>query len=281
MAHAAARVSNRENILREGVFMHRTRLLNGSLSLICWIIISLCHTTHALATSYSTDQSDLWYNKGEAGWGIQFVQRGSVIFATMFVYDAANKPTWFTALLAPTNQSWTGDLYETNGPWFGSAVFSSAAVSRRTVGTMTWQNTGEHSEAGTLTYSVDGTQVRKNIVRQTLVLDDYSGSYTGMLSWRDCGGSREDVIDLTVTQAGDTITVMWFNTGTGMRCSYPGTLTQEGQFGSFTGSFSCTSHAGSFTIYELQVTQAAISGRLHDEVNGCITEAYFGGTRHR
>ncbi len=37
------------------------------------------------ATSFTTDQSDLWWNPNESEWGMQLVHRGSVIFATMFV----------------------------------------------------------------------------------------------------------------------------------------------------------------------------------------------------
>ena len=51
----------------------------------------------AYATSFSTDQSDLYYIVAESGWGIQLVQRGSVIFATMFVYGPSGTPTWYVA----------------------------------------------------------------------------------------------------------------------------------------------------------------------------------------
>jgi len=54
-------------------------------------------STPAWPTSFSTDQSDLWYIPAEAGRGIQFVQRGSVIFATMFVYYQFNIPIWYVA----------------------------------------------------------------------------------------------------------------------------------------------------------------------------------------
>ena len=47
---------------------------------------------------------------------IQFVQRGSVIFATMFVYDQFNIPIWYTATLNSVgNLTWTGDLLLTAG----------------------------------------------------------------------------------------------------------------------------------------------------------------------
>ena len=47
----------------------------------------------AYPASFSTDQSDLYYIPAESGWGIQLVQRGAVIFATMFVYGPGYTPT--------------------------------------------------------------------------------------------------------------------------------------------------------------------------------------------
>ena len=53
-------------------------------------IASLCAAAQLLgssaaATAFSADQSDLWWNRGESGRGVQLVQRASLIFATMFV----------------------------------------------------------------------------------------------------------------------------------------------------------------------------------------------------
>ena len=79
----------------------------------------------------------LWWNPTESGWGIQFVQQANTIFATMFVYDAANSPVWYTATLTPAGANvFRGDLHVTRGPWFGG-TFSSSAVGYRVVGTMT------------------------------------------------------------------------------------------------------------------------------------------------
>ena len=64
------------------------------------------------STSVTTDQSDLWWIPSEAGWGMQLVQRGSIIFATLFVYGPSSGPTWYTATLdAAPNLTWSGDLY--------------------------------------------------------------------------------------------------------------------------------------------------------------------------
>src|SRR5271169_2277635 len=73
-------------------------------------------------TSFTTDQSDRYYIVAEQGWGIQLVHRGSVIFATLFVYDQNGNPTWYTATMDyTTNLTWTGTLYATmNGTYFAS-----------------------------------------------------------------------------------------------------------------------------------------------------------------
>src|SRR5271168_1538879 len=75
----------------------------------------------AYATSFSTDQSDLWYISAESGWGIQLVQRGTVIFATLFVYGPSGQPTWYTATMDNVSGfTWTGTLYATTGTYFGT-----------------------------------------------------------------------------------------------------------------------------------------------------------------
>jgi hypothetical protein len=48
----------------------------------------------AYATSYSTDVSDLWWVPTESGWGMQLVQEGSTVYATLFVYGPTDQPTW-------------------------------------------------------------------------------------------------------------------------------------------------------------------------------------------
>jgi len=90
----------------------------------------------AYATSFTTDQSDLWYIPAESGWGMQLVQRGNVIFATLFVYDP-NNPTWYTATMDYTsNYTWTGTLYATTGtdfslPWNPAALTITRCCERR------------------------------------------------------------------------------------------------------------------------------------------------------
>ena len=61
----------------------------------------------ANASSYSTDNSDLWGNDSESGWGIQFVQRAENLFATLYIYNNSGAPVWYVAVLQPsTGTTW-------------------------------------------------------------------------------------------------------------------------------------------------------------------------------
>jgi hypothetical protein len=87
----------------------------------------------ASATSYSTDQSDLWYIPAESGWGIQLVQRDNIIFATLFVYDAARNPVWYVGTLNPAGPglAWSGSIYLTTGSYFGAMPYNPALFTGR------------------------------------------------------------------------------------------------------------------------------------------------------
>jgi hypothetical protein len=88
-----------------------------------------CVIPPASATSFSVDNSDLWGNPAENGWGLQIVQRAEIIFVTLYLYNANNTPVWYAAVLQPNGPTaWTGDLMQTGGPWFGTQPFNPAAV---------------------------------------------------------------------------------------------------------------------------------------------------------
>ena len=111
---------------------------------------------------------DLWWNPNEAGWGINFAHQGDTLFATLFTYDAARRPTWFvmSAGRKQADGSFFGELYRTRGAAFNAAPFPPIGPEQLVqVGTMRVQfpNDIEH---GTLTYSVNGVTVTKAITRQ-------------------------------------------------------------------------------------------------------------------
>ena len=240
------------------------------------------------ATSFSTDQSDVWSVPGENGWGFQLVQRNSGIFATMYVYDPTNIPIWYTATLEYAgNLVWTGDLYLTHGPWFGTVPFNSNAVTYRKVGTMTW--TATSVAAGEMRYDVDGVTVVKNATRPLLRYDDFSGHFAGGIHQTTTGclnpsfnGTGENFGIFNVAQNGQALSLGVFPT-TGGSCTYSGALTQAGQMGSVTGTFACSNgETGTFQFFEMQVTLNSIATRFvanSSTMAGCQYTGYAVGMR--
>jgi hypothetical protein len=202
----------------------------------------------------------------------------------MYVYDNGGKPTWSTATLRPAGAGWSGDLYLTTGPWYGTSGFDPQSVTVRKAGTMTW--TSADASNGTITYSIDGVPVGKNVVRQYLDTDDYSGKYSGMLSWKNsCTDVHENYVEVVVTQVAQNVSVNWDNQTTHDSCSFAGAATQEGQFGKISGTFECgpVHDDGTFKFSEMRVTPYSLTGRYssRDEDTGCTSTGYLGLARHR
>jgi hypothetical protein len=247
-----------------------------------------CSLPVANATSYSTDQSDLWWNPAESGWGMQLVQRGSIIFATVFVYGQTGDPTWYVASLTPQTPeiSWSGPVYASTGPWFGMTPFNPALVMQGQVGTMTWEASGL---AGSLTYSVNGVTVSKSLVRQTFAGDDFSGKYGGGIHTDVVGcsdtasnGTTESIAIIQATQAGNNLSATIQAEG-GATCAYAGTATQLGQMGTVQGPYTCDDgSSGSFALTELQVSPWGLIGRIQTQSTqpaGCSSTGWFGAAR--
>jgi hypothetical protein len=243
----------------------------------------------AYATSFSVDQSDLYYIPAESGWGVQLVQRGSVIFATIFVFGADNKTTWYVATLnVVSGSTWTGDLYTGTGPYFG-VPFNPANVVGRKAGTMTW--TAQTLGTGTLSYVADGVAVTKNVIRQTLVVDDYSGTYlgafhfttTGCMDMSNNASGEIPLLTITVTQTGPSISFAISFAGiAGITIS--GMLSQTGQFGTVVGAYTdTTGDSGTASVSALNVQTNAIAGTFSQSsaMEGCQTVGYFAGMRSR
>ncbi len=242
----------------------------------------------AYATSFSTDQSDLWYVPAESGWGMQLVQRESFLFATLFVYGPSGTPTWYTAQMSfASGLTWTGPLYATTGTYFG-APWDPAVGTIAPVGTMTW--TATTVDTGTLTYFVNGVTVVKNVSRQTLALDYFGGFYIGGLHEvvTACANpALNGTFDLPGTvdfvQSGTAVNIeIVFPTG--VNCTYMGTLSEAGQMGAVqTTPFTCSDgSSGTIALDELQVTPSGITGTYSASYNsptGCEVDGRIGGVR--
>jgi hypothetical protein len=147
------------------------------------LLLSALVISRPAFTANGPDVGDLWWNPAESGWGMQIVQNNNTLFATIFVYDEQGFPFWYTATLFATGigangaPSFAGDLYETRGPFFGAVPYNPAQVQVGKVGAISF--TSPSVATGVLTYSVYGLTVTKNVQRQTLVLDNYNGTFLG------------------------------------------------------------------------------------------------------
>lgn len=92
-----------------------------------------------VATSLNIETTDIWYDPNESGWGMQLVNTGSFVFATLFIYGADGKPTWVTGELQKgETKVWTGPLYGTTGSYY-AAKWNPAELKVREVGSMTFE----------------------------------------------------------------------------------------------------------------------------------------------
>ena len=239
------------------------------------VLLGLSVLVASVAHAMVTDFSDLWWNAAESGWGMQLVRGGDATFATLFVYGVSERPTFFTATLASADGAWKGTLYETTGPWFGAAGSDPAKVTVRAVGLLSF--TPVTSESATLTYSVDGTSVTRSVTRQTLRIENLSGTYP-IATQRtathcpDSESNRETLALETaaVVHAGSAITVQWASGG--RSCRLTGSYMQAGRIGAAQTSYACDDgEAGDMALFELAKRDGFLTGRFqgHAVTNGC------------
>jgi choice-of-anchor C domain-containing protein len=257
------------------------------------------------ATRTLTDQ---WYIEAESGWGAAVLQQGNTLFIDLFVYGADGKPTWFVAAAtyqsgAPTGHVvFTGDVYTATGPYYGAA-FNSAPVLGRKVGTLTFDS--DTVETATLTYSVDGTNVVKNVTRQTWRLENIAGSYYGGFVWDQAcgpGGTERDHMEFfgslqSTHSADNVVTIVWQITSVtengvaqpvpaNASISLTGPYTQSGHMGKVQGTlnFAFGDEVGTlpWNLFEIERTINGIVGRFTSDSpysDACHYDGRFGGVR--
>jgi hypothetical protein len=251
----------------------------------------LAVVTGAQAETSWTDQTDIWWNPNESGWGMNTVHTGSFIFATLYVYGADGKPTWYTGELqyVSGDDNYRGPLYATTGPYFGGP-FNPANVGARQAGTMTF--TALTVWTGTLSYTVDGVKVDKAIERQRLTLDDYGGTYEtqSTITFTQCTDASYNGVltapgQVTLTQSNATISAKLFGALGDGTCDIPATTyMQQGRMGRFEGPYSCPwGETGTAVLFEMNPSFYGFSARVRfDSTNyGCHGEGEIVGVISR
>jgi hypothetical protein len=212
----------------------------------------------------------LWFPPEEGGWGLNTIEQGDTLFATLFVYDAQGRPRgaqgaprWYSAsalqrsAAAGDNVTYTGALTESTGPYYGTA-FNPAAVTRRTVGSMTLTTRGDGS--ATLSYSVDGVAVEKRVARFAFRKNNFSGTYLGHLVADNNAGHESATVNIDDSGSNFLMQTVTASSGT---CSYIAPVSQMGHIRLMSGTFSCTSgRSGNFTMSNAEVSADGFTARL-------------------
>ena len=262
-----------------------TRILKTLAALVaaCGLALPAC-----AGTTFSTDYTDLWWaGSAENGWGVNMIQQGDTIFATLFVYGSDNTARWYVASGATSTgaNTFSGPLYRTTGPYFGTA-YVAALFGFTQVGAFTAAFSGPNS--GTITYSVDGVPVTKSVTRQTWRSNTLTGTYLGGLTARCSAGGNVLIFDtLNVAQSGSnvTMTVDFFNaSGVQSRCVFSGAYTAQGRIGAIGGTFNCTygasaGNSGSFSMSNVDAGVNGFNSSFTGSDQFCSYNGYFGGLK--
>jgi hypothetical protein len=245
---------------------------------------SLAFALPASATNFSTDYTDLWFNPAESGWGVNVIQQGNTLFATLFVYGTDQTARWYVASgLTGSTTNFSGPLYQTTGQYFGQVWLGAGPVVQ--VGTMTFNfNT---PTTASLTYSVNGVTVNKAVQRQTFAANSLAGSFLGGLTATASGCTSTAILvfdHFVSTQSGSgqvSIPVQFFaGNGAAATCTFNGTYTQAGKMGNVAGTWNCTTgNTGNFTISQIEVAITGWSGRFNGNDQFCTYTGVFGGTK--
>jgi hypothetical protein len=226
-------------------------------------------------------RNDMWFLPGESGWGLNVIEQGDTLFATLFVYDAQRRPRWYVASSltqqggsADGTATYSGALRESTGPYFGGP-FDPAAVTPRQVGTMSFRARADGT--GDLSYTVDAVTVAKPVRRFAFRKQDFSGSYLGSYA-------HDRQARITIDDSGPDFRMQLVDLFGGIgACNFVAPYEQLGSLRRMAGTFSCSSHTGSFLMQEATVSASGFTARF-DTPNSTfdfrtITDGHLGGVR--
>jgi hypothetical protein len=210
-------------------------------------------------------QTDLWWVPSENGWGLNIIEQGDVLFGTLFVYDANGQPHWYSASdlayqpCAPAdaasdcNGIYRGALYESTGPYFGTS-FNAAAVTRRQVGTMTFESFG--LDSAQLDYTIDGVTAHKQLSRAAFRANSLVGTYVGHMipsAGASSRGTLTGPMDIAIIEFGTDSIRITMQTSSAT-CTVNGTRSQFGRQGMASGPYTCGARLGEMSFTDIYVT---------------------------
>ena len=234
----------------------------------------------ALPVAAATNYQDMWWNPAESGWGVNIAHQDNTMFATWFIYGANGQPLWLVMSNAQRSgaagNTFVGDLFQTTGTGFSVTPFVPLQSSNvTTVGRATFVLSD--ARTGTLTYSVNGVTVVKQITRQLLANVNITGTYYGgIFRTSTCANSGVSNSIFSIEHTPATGGVRIVEAG-GNLCLLTGTTTQYGSILEGAGNYQCQGENGTWTGKEIVAGEIALSIKLFLQTGAGVCIATFGG----
>jgi hypothetical protein len=261
---------------------------------LCVTALALLALLVPLKPAIAADYSDLWVTANENAWGVNFVQWGSTIYATFYVYGIDSKPVWFTAVMGYDGSSkFAGLLYTYTGTYFVLPWNDSQWVETPS-GTASFQPSTTNSYEGKLIYTVyifgSPTTVTKQVRRlPNAAAIPLAGTYYGSLSgaYSSCNGSTKfvDSYPLQVVQSsGNNVSLTFTFEALKETCTLAGTFQQNGQLFSIpTATYLCSGGLDTTAVVsDLKITAQGIEGVISAPVvyGNCREDSRFSAVRN-
>lgn len=256
------------------------------------LVLATCALAFTPAASANNYQDLWWSGPAESGWGINVAQQGDVMFATWFIYAEGNQPTWVFLSRAEragaSGNTFTGDIFRAVGTPFAVVPFVPLRAEDVTkVGTASL--VFSDARTGILAYTINDTQVVKQITRQVIGFYNLSGTYFGALKREGNGcvaaalnGSQTNpaIYSVTHTVATGSLTITEIG---GSQCNFSGNTQVFGSLIEGSGNFTCAAQniTGTWTMREGRPSPNAFSALLALRPNGdaCVLNAAIGGLK--
>ena len=246
-------------------------------------------------TSAASPLTGLWWNANESGWGATITQQSGILYVTMFVYDPARNPVWYTVSCTVSGATCSGDMLKVRGGATPTSPWNGSVVTYANVGTMTLNFTG--NDSASMSYSLDGLSSTRQISRQIFgpppaAAPSLAGQWQGAIIEirSNCSQAQNNGARATYGQydigmsAGISGAITISLAGvTGLQCSYNGPFTTNGARLLANGTLSCSDgRRGMWQTTSTLVTAKAMSLELAvqlDTTESCTIAATLGGSR--
>jgi len=116
-------------------------------------------------TGISSPMTGLWWNENESGWGLTLTQQFSIIFVTIYSYDANGFPVWYVASnCTVSGDGCSGELYRVTGGIAPTSDWDGSNITVVAVGTVSFSFSD--TSTGIMNFEIDGLEGTRTVTRQ-------------------------------------------------------------------------------------------------------------------